>query len=734
MSRTHRHLFACVLFGCTAQPSDGAAGQDSLPGDPDAPGSEPGGEVDNQPAEPPAIALTRGLGHETRLTEVWLDPRASAALTLDAIGDVRLWPALPNPSAPIEPGSLAGFEPIRVPVREPLWLSLARAGERSLVVAAIDTAQAARVLAIDLDEAGNASFRERFAIPPRDPLLELHVLDGGERLLALGVDHRIRLYDGRGTLLSELTEYGLAPWQLRVAGPPEAPQLAMVLAGPTRLQRFTITDYHLAKHGEARAFTLDRGPNGNDLALLPSGHVAAVLRRPKAKGPQWSLELHDLDTGEVRVMWGEIKATLRPRLLIVDDQWALLEDGISGYWLDLRQAVVMPGGEAAPFELPEKLEELPPESHVITLPVPLPGTSQHTRRHASVVAGLRVTPDGRTLLLDPVSPSPATGAERHVRLGHRELGIAGLDFDAGGDLLAIAYGDKTVVESLTTGIETPSCDGSAQRVSFIDPDHLLLITATDARICEWRTGKILATIELGLGGRSLDGIAIHPTGPGAGELGLRWHEWVEASSELELRLTHTRYANEQFGPLEPISKADIERWSELDLEGKVFVVDAKGNRYALDDDTRTLSITLASGERRTLAIVEPGDDEVDIERIEPSPDGRFVALVTGPATKAGYEYGYGYGYGYGSDEPETLSIWATASDPPELRWSTITNDAHLDVAWTDDASRLAIDNHGRLRVITSDGAVLLDRASRSLTLEQLPDVQAPPTPADKPPP
>jgi hypothetical protein len=554
VSLTHRHLFACLLLGCTGQPSDASTTTEALPSDPDAPASGPGSEVDGQPAEPPAIALTRGLGHEATLTEVWLDPRASAALTLDAIGDVRLWPVLPPAQT-----QLAALTPIRVPVREPLWLSLARAGERSFVVAAIDTAQAAHVLEIDLDDAGNASFRERAAIPPREPLLELHVLDGGQRLLALGVDHRIRLYDGHGKLLSELTEYGLAPWQLRVTGAAEAPQLAMVLAGPTRLQRFTITDDRLAKHGEARSFTLDRGPNHNDLALLPSGRVAAVLRRPEKKGTRWSLELHDLDNGELRVLWGEVEAKWRPRLHIVDDAHALLEDGIAGYWVDLRQAVVMPAGGPTPFELPEKLEELPPESHVTVRRVPLPGTSQSVRSHTSVVAGLRVVPVGRALLLDPVPSTPPAQGERHHRLGHRAISIHGLDFERGGELLAIAYGDEIVVEHVTTGSEQPG--GCASKnlldLTFTDPDHILLLEPEQAKICAWRTGQVVATLELPvlpeLPDTQIERGIIHPSGPGAGEIGLRRSEWTDEGNKLHL--THTSYANNQFLALEPVGKS-----------------------------------------------------------------------------------------------------------------------------------------------------------------------------------
>jgi hypothetical protein len=729
VSFNHRHLFACMLFGCTGQPSDDTSetqpGGEALTGDPGATPSDPG--ADGQPTAAPAIALERGLGHESTITEVWLDPRASAALTLDAGGGVRLWPALPPTQT-----ELAKLTPIRVPLREPLWLSLARAGEHSFVVAAIDTMQAARVLEIHLDEGGKASFRERFRIPPRDPLLELHVLDGGERLLALGVDHRIRLYDGHGKLLSELTEYGLAPWQLRLSGPPEALQLAMVLAGPTRLQRFTITNDQLAKHGEARAFTLDRGPNGNDLALLPSGRVAAVLRRPKAKGPQWSLELHDLDTGEVKVMWGEVKATTRPRLLIVDDQRALLEDGISGYWLDLSKAVVMPGGGPTPFELPKDLDELPPESHVVVEPVPLPATSEHTRRHTSVVAGVRVVPSTRALVIDPVNPNPAGGGpnpagggERHYRLGHQPVWVSGLDFESSGDLLALIHSDETVVESLTTG-ETSSCAGSSTHATFTDPEHLLLIGTQEARICAWRTGTIVATLELVSDNQYVDTSAVHPTGPGVGEIGARCFEWIEADNRTVVTLTHATYANNQFGPLEPIADADLLRWPELPVGAERPITDAAGNRYLIDDRTRKLKIELASGEQREFAIVEPEAEKVDIRRIDPSPDGRFVALVTMPSPEPHYGY---YGYGGYANDPETLSIWATASEPPELRWSTIL-DGGLKLAWTDDGSRMAIVDGAHLRVVTNDGAVLLERTSRDFQLEELPDA---PEPAKPPP-
>lgn len=124
---------------------------------------------------------------------------------------------------------------------------------------------------------------------------------GGERILALGVDHRLRLFDRGGALLDELAEHGLAPWQLRMVGRGESLAAAVVLAQPTRVQRLSLADDRLQLLGEPRRIYNDRGPNLNDLQLLPGGTHVTAFRRPHAKGKQWSLELIDLASGEVRV-------------------------------------------------------------------------------------------------------------------------------------------------------------------------------------------------------------------------------------------------------------------------------------------------------------------------------------------------------------------------------------------------------------------------------------------------
>lgn len=697
------HLFACMLLGCTSTGREESPEAREPSGSTDARRTATPSEASEPaPNEPPGALLQRSPEQGGSITEIWLEARATAALSLDSQGGVLLWPALPPAQTDLD-----ALAPIGVPIREPLWLSLARVDAQAFVIAAIDTAQSARVIAITIDDQGRARVRERFTIAPSDPLLELHVLEGGDRLLALGVDHRIRLYDGHGKLLAELAEYGLAPWQLRLAGPPEALQLAMVLAGPTRLQRFTITDDHITRVGEPRAFTLGRGPNRNDLTLLPSGRVAALLRRPNAETMQWSLELHDLDSGEVRVMWGEVASELRPRLHIVDDERALLEDGSpEGFWIDLKAGVVMP----APFVLPEALEQLPPESHVIAHRVSLPSSSQRGRRHASVVAGLRVIPMfGRELLLDPID------SDRHFRLGHHALGVTALALDGDGSQLAIASGDgRLVVESIADAKEHVVVGCSTKPtwdLQFTDRDHLLLVADESAQICAWQTGEVVSEVALSEHRRSFVRLAK----PGSGALAIRLpNENVEAGPT---RASLSTFTENHFGAFEPVAKQDLPSWPELLDDDSFLALDGEGRRYTAPKvDTRHFQITTPSGERRKL---EVDDHELEFSQFEPSADGRHVAFVHEARYDEDGEYGHYYEY---AARPSTMSVWSIADETPERLWSIPANGS-MHLSWSADGSRMAFMQHA-VRVVTPEGEIVFEQSQRDFHLDELPD--APP--------
>lgn len=398
-----------------------------------------------------ATSLVRGEGHLAAVAEVWLDPEAGAALSLDTAGEVRLWPALA--------GEADALEPIVLPIVEPARLSFSRTASGSFLIAVIDMAQLGRVLEVRRGASGAYEAIERMRFAVDEPLFELHVLPGGERVLALGVDHRLRLFDRSGALLDELAEHGLAPWQLRLVGRADTLAAAVVLAQPTRVQRLSLADDHLQLVGEARRIYNDRGPNLNDLQLLPTGTHATAFRRPSAKGKQWTLELIDLASGEVRVMRGEVESRIRPRLHVVDERRALLEDGSGqGYWIDLRGGVVMPPD----FVLPEDIDDLPAEALVTTQRIPLAGSIERERWHASIVEGVRAAPRGRGILIDPIDDA------EHRVLAHRSLGATALAF--GEAEIAWALPQGRVVESLATpGLLRPLEPASAASLAWSEP-------------------------------------------------------------------------------------------------------------------------------------------------------------------------------------------------------------------------------------------------------------------------
>jgi hypothetical protein len=390
MQRIACSLACLTLLGCrVAEPS-----VESLPTSSSEEPSE--AEIAPEPARTYTIALKQSpTKHE--LVEVVLDARGEAALTLEEYGDVRLWPTL---------GGEAEL-PWHLRLQDPIWMSLAHQQDGGFTVGVIDTTNAAQIVEWVLgDRAGEARLVPRFAIAPTDPLLELVVLDGGERILALGADHRLRLYDLDGRLLSQIDERSFAPWQLRSGGGDgrEPLHLAVTLAAPLRIERIEIDGDQLRRTHEPWPVELDRGPNRNDLALTHDGRHAAALRRHKATGQEWSVELIELETGERKLLAGRLDTTVRARMHMLPGGRMLLESGSGrAYVVTLDQAVALkrkqdadPDGRFAldlaratehPFiELAAAAED----------PDALPDLDTGVRMHASVVGRVRagLGPDG----------------------------------------------------------------------------------------------------------------------------------------------------------------------------------------------------------------------------------------------------------------------------------------------------------------------------------------------------
>src|SRR5690606_37305773 len=108
-----RTLLSCLLVASTACAGDRESQSTTAMPD-EISAAEP---ADDGPpkAERPAVSLQPSM-HPSQMTEVVLDALGRAAITLDANGEVRLWPDLLAEAVSV---------PYALPVQEPVWMSLA---------------------------------------------------------------------------------------------------------------------------------------------------------------------------------------------------------------------------------------------------------------------------------------------------------------------------------------------------------------------------------------------------------------------------------------------------------------------------------------------------------------------------------------------------------------------------------------------------------------------------------
>jgi hypothetical protein len=373
---------------------------------------------------------------------------------------VRLWPALDGTRGPLV-----------LPIDDPSQLSLART-PTGFMIATLDTIGGAEVYEVR-DHDGELRLDTRFSIPPSDPLFELHVLDGGERLLALGVDHRIRLYDAHGTELSSIAEHGFVPWQLRHVETEAGVTLVAILAGPTRVQPLELREDRLRIVGEAIPFDLDRGPNRNDLALTPDGeHIAAFSRR-KWRSGDWQLRIVSLADGRERLIEGKSdRKAERPRVHLLDGDRMLLDDGTGiGQLISLD-----PAQPSAPTTRA------------------LPGSDPLSRLFTSVERGVRMVPDGDHFIVDRLD------GDEHVRIGREHKPMRSAGFGPDGTRVIWAFSDGWAIESLdgaTAGKPTihEHAVSPLRFAEFVD-DHRAVLVAENGQIelVHSETGEVLASV------------------------------------------------------------------------------------------------------------------------------------------------------------------------------------------------------------------------------------------------
>lgn len=637
-----------------------------------------------RPAREQSVPLARSL-HETTMSEVVLDARGEAALTLDTDGGVRLWPAL-RPDAASAPWAL--------PVREPSWLSLARDGGEGFVVGFVDTAGGARVAHVVV-EGDRARMVSRFEIPTTDPLLELHVLDGGERILALGLDHRVRLYDRTGALVGSIDRPGFVPWQLRVSERPgQPPGLAVVLVGPPRVQRMVMNGDSLELVGEPRGVALDQGPNRNDLALSPDGTTVAALRRPRAKGTRFTIQLIDLATNGRRMLAGDVDGRIRPRLHFIDAQRALLESGTGqGFWVDLSLAGTWTSGTdkaAIDALLPVPLQA-----------VALPASSQDERMHATVVAGVRAVPTPHALVVDALDEA-----------GHLELGAAPVRpiataLDATGTRAAWSLGSAILLDETDGGgllRELPTLESPAVELAFVGDDALLTLSADGrASLLGVEDGQTIASARVPLGW-GLAASSFRREGAGAGSLAVLTQRPQDPLQVLDV-------SGIGFGEGRQLPRSERVAWTELGVRARELggvletlrfdaVPAAKIDALTLDRDGRAWVAT--EGPQPLLYRVQDGEATATplrqgtVRRLVPDPTGQRLAVVHVIQSATGFE---------ALPTADRFAVTVLDAASGERVWTRPASDFR-DLDWSADGTRLA--------VADADGGAVIDATTGEL--------------------
>lgn len=524
------------------------------------------------------LALTKSM-HAVDVTEVVLEPRGKSALTIDDEGGVRLWPDL-------HAADLS--EPWALPIREPVWMSLAET-KGGFVAAFIDTAGAAKVGRIAMSDEG-ARWIPTFEIPPMRPMFELHVIDGGQRVLGLGVDHRITLWDTDGNEVAEIDQPGFVPWQLRISQPKdEAPKILAVLAGPVSVQPITLKDDKLAITGEPRAVALDRGPNRNDLAMSPDGKVVTALRRPKARGKRFELEIIDIASGERKIMAAESDERLRPRVHPIDSTKVMMESGSGqAFYVDFEVAQTWPPVDAEPDR------EAIPESPLSFFS--LAASSKETRVHSAIADGIRVVPVDRGLTVAKFDQADGR------KLAPDAFAPSALALDATGDRVAWGTRDAIVIDGYASGADLkklPPAEDQTELLAFAGEQIVVVDTKGRTSLRDLGDGKVLATAKIDTSwGPSSSGW--RPGEGGAGHVALSTTKPSDPARILPVQ-------NGSFGELIEVPRDERATWPEA---GKPRKQESREwlEQLGMDYD--------ASGLRKAEVLLT-----------EPDPSGRLIAVV-----------------------------------------------------------------------------------------------------------
>lgn len=577
-----------------------------------------------RPSGDPVVFASHGVPHVAAITAIALDPTGETALTRDGSGSVRLWPALDG-----------SREPLIVPIRDPRSMALAARGE-GWTLALLDGAGGARIVGVD----ATGKMEPLASLPPTDPLLEIAVLPGGERAVAIGADHVIRLLDRKGSTLARLDVPGLRPASLRLATAAEGgPRVFAVTSGDfdgaqgrfaVELLSLEIGSATLALGDQRQVIHIDSPPTVDNPTIAPDGRAVVYLQRQRLGMLGWKIHAMQLDDGREVSVDSESAIGQQPRLGIMPAGRVLLDDGSGlGRIVDLRKRHVELIG----------LRSSPTLNHLVT----------------AFAGRRRVLPSNNWLAVHDLERDDL------LYLGYEQINVTDVGLSPSGRTVAWALGDRVAAEAVGSNevFEVPNTRPLAQRfVEFIDEELLLTLDwSGGAKLIRWRDGEIVAEVDLANHPQSAE---LARDGKGNAVMFVRTNLWqnptvvtIHGQQFGPRYLTHAS-AN-QVGILAPVG-APLEDWSAwtVDGTGRLRSFTLAQLREGIDTQTAMaggelpsfgLAEQLAidgqgqrfwvrtSGSRPTLH-VERGtqSDEVELSTgfvawLRPSPDGRRVAVV-----------------------------------------------------------------------------------------------------------
>jgi hypothetical protein len=587
----------------------------------------PGESLDPDQARPsgnPVVFASVGVPHVAAISLIALAPTGESALTRDGSGSVRLWPALDG-----------SREPLIVPIRDPKLMALAARGS-GWTLALLDGAGGARIVGVD----AVGKMEPLASLPPTDPLVEIVVLPGGERLLAVGSDHVIRLLDRRGTELARLDVPRLRPAALRIAIAAEGgPRVFALTSGEfdgsqgrfaVEVLALEVGAASLALGDLRRTVHIDSPPTVDNPSIAPDGRSVVSLQRQRLGGASWMVRAMQLDDGLEISVTSEITVGQQPRMGILPAGRVLLDDGTGlGRIVDLRQRHVELIG----------LRTSPTINHVVS----------------AFAGNLRVAPSANWLAVHDLERDDL------VYLGYEQVNVIDAGLSPSGQTVAWALGDRLAAERVGSGevFEIPGTRPLSQRfVEFIDEELLVTLDWTGgAQLIRWRDGEIVAAVDIGNHSQAAELVR---DGRGDALMFVRTNLWqnpiVVAIQDQQFGRRYLTHASANLAGLFTPAESPLADWGAWTLDGagrlRTFTlallhegVDTKAavaggevlsfgmpEQFAIDSRGNRLWIR-TNGTRPTLH-VERGDRSEEIElstgfvaRLHPSPDGRRIAVV-----------------------------------------------------------------------------------------------------------